>query len=40
MVNENAQKLGRLGGIARAKKYSKKQLIKWSKKGGRPKKIK
>lgn len=33
-----AKKLGSLGGKKRAKKYSKKQLKEWGKKGGRPKK--
>ena len=36
--NPEAQKLGALGGKARAKKYSKEQLTEWAKKGGRPKK--
>ncbi len=40
MKNKNAVKLGKLGGDARAKKYSKKQLKEWGKKGGRPKKPK
>lgn len=39
MTNQAARKLGKLGGIARAKKYSKEQLSKWAKLGGRPKKI-
>ncbi len=38
MKNKAAQQLGKLGGIARASKYSKEQLSKWAKMGGRPKK--
>src|SRR5262249_29720099 len=30
------QELGRRGGLARARKYSKRQLRKWGKLGGRP----
>jgi len=30
--------LARLGGLARARKYSKRQLRAWSKLGGRPRK--
>lgn len=36
--NSAAVMLGKLGGIARKKKYSKTQLIAWAKLGGRPKK--
>jgi hypothetical protein len=32
------RELGRLGGLARARKYSKRQLRAWSKLGGRPRK--
>jgi general stress protein YciG len=32
--------IARKGGIARAKKYDKKTLRKWGKKGGRPPKAK
>ena len=39
-MNKYAQKLGSLGGKARAKKYPKEKLIEWAKKGGRPKKQK
>lgn len=33
-----ASEMGRRGGRATAKKYSKEQLSKWGKLGGRPKK--
>ncbi len=36
--NPNAVALGKKGGIARAKKYTKEQLSAMGKKGGRPKK--
>lgn len=36
-INDAASKLGKLGGDARAKKYSKEKLSEWGKKGGRPK---
>jgi hypothetical protein len=32
------KELGRLGGLARAQKYSKRQIRKWGKLGGRPRK--
>lgn len=35
--HSGAVALGVLGGQARAKKYSKRQLVKWAKLGGRPK---
>ena len=35
---ELAQELASAGGKARAKKYDKKTLSEWGKKGGRPKK--
>jgi hypothetical protein len=35
-----AQELGRLGGLARAGKHSKRELREWAKLGGRPKKKK
>jgi hypothetical protein len=35
-VMEYFRKTGALGGKSRAKKYSKKQLSEWGKKGGRP----
>jgi len=35
--NKAAQELGRLGGLARAKKYSKKKLKEFAKDAGRPK---
>jgi hypothetical protein len=34
------KELGRLGGLARARKYSKRQIRRWGKLGGRPKKSK
>ncbi len=38
MKKERTHKeIASLGGKARAKKYSKKQLSEWAKKGGRPK---
>ena len=37
MKNKHAQQLGKLGGKARAKNHSKKQLSEWGKTGGRPK---
>lgn len=36
--NPHAVALGKKGGRERAKKYSKDQLSKWSKLGGRPRK--
>jgi hypothetical protein len=38
MRREIQRQLARSGGKARAKKYSKKQLSEWAKKGGRPRK--
>ena len=35
--NKHAQQLGKLGGKARARNHSKKQLSEWGKTGGRPK---
>lgn len=32
------KELARLGGLARARKYSKRQIRNWGKLGGRPKK--
>ncbi len=32
------QELGRLGGLARARKHSKRKLRQWGQLGGRPKK--
>ena len=34
---EYFRKTGAMGGKARAKKHSKKQLSEWGRKGGRPK---
>jgi hypothetical protein len=36
-VMEYFRKTGSMGGKARAEKYSKEQLSKWAKLGGRPK---
>jgi hypothetical protein len=36
MIREYLASIGRKGGKARAKKYDKKTLRKWAKKGGRP----
>lgn len=36
--NQSAVSLGKLGGLARAKKYSKEELSVMGKKGGRPRK--
>jgi len=38
MKRKIRSELARLGGKARAKKYDKKTLSKWAKKGGRPRK--
>ena len=38
MVREYLASIGRKGGNARAAKYDKATLVKWAKKGGRPKK--
>jgi hypothetical protein len=38
ILREARRKLSSTGGKARAKKYSKAQLSKWAKKGGRPRK--
>lgn len=38
VMREARRKLASKGGQARAKKYSKKTLSKWAKKGGRPRK--
>ena len=35
----DTREAGKLGGKARAKKYSKEKLSEWAKKGGRPKVI-
>jgi hypothetical protein len=40
MRKQIRRELARKGGKARAKKYSKKQLSKWAKLGGRPRKVK
>lgn len=37
-ISEYMRANGKKGGKNRAKKYSKKQLLAWSKMGGRPKK--
>jgi hypothetical protein len=34
------QEVARMGGRARARKYSKKQLRAWARLGGRPRKVK
>ena len=36
MTNQHAKVLGKLGGQATLKKYGKKQLKEWGKRGGRP----
>jgi len=33
------KELARLGGLARARKYSKRQIRRWGKLGGRPRKL-
>jgi len=38
ILRRHLSKLGRRGGKARAKKYDKKTLSRWAKKGGRPRK--
>jgi len=38
MRHEVLRELGRRGGKARAKKYGRKTLSAWAKKGGRPRK--
>ena len=38
IMQEARRKLASKGGKARAKKYSKKTLSKWARKGGRPRK--
>lgn len=38
MKQKTINEVASMGGKARAKKYSKEQLSKWAKKGGRPKK--
>ena len=38
--NQAAVSLGKLGGLARAKKFTKEQLSEMGKKGGRPRKDK
>jgi len=38
ILREARKKLASKGGKARAKKYSKRILSKWAKKGGRPRK--
>jgi hypothetical protein len=38
VMREARRKLASKGGRARAKKYNKKTLSKWAKKGGRPRK--
>jgi general stress protein YciG len=37
VIREYLTEIARKGGKARAKKYDKKTLSKWAKKGGRPK---
>jgi hypothetical protein len=37
IIREFLARVGRKGGIARAAKHGKAALIKWGKKGGRPK---
>jgi general stress protein YciG len=37
VIREYLTQIARKGGKARAKKYDKKTLSKWAKKGGRPK---
>jgi len=36
VLSEYLASIGRKGGIARGKKYDKKTLAEWGKKGGRP----
>jgi general stress protein YciG len=38
-VRKFLQEAGRKGGLATLKKYKKKQLREWGKKGGRPRKL-
>jgi hypothetical protein len=38
IMQQARRELARKGGLARAKKYDKKILSKWAKKGGRPRK--
>ena len=38
IVREFLANIGRKGGKARARKYGKKTLSKWARRGGRPKK--
>ena len=38
LMRDALRQLAVAGGKARAKKYSKKQLSEWAKKGGRPRK--
>lgn len=38
ILSEARRRLASAGGKARAKKYDKKTLSKWAKKGGRPRK--
>ena len=38
MTNKHAQELGKLGGQATLRKYGKKIMTEWGKKGGRPRK--
>lgn len=40
ILRRHLSKLGKKGGMARARKYDKQTLSKWAKKGGRPKKSK
>jgi hypothetical protein len=40
MRDKIRRELASSGGKARAKKYDKKTLSKWAKKGGRPRKVK
>jgi general stress protein YciG len=37
VIRQYLTEIARMGGKARAKKYDKKTLSKWGKKGGRPK---
>lgn len=39
LSQQDHQMLGKLGGLARARKYTKKQKAEWGRKGGRPRKL-
>ncbi len=36
-IKKIMRKMGAKGGLARARKHSKAELVKWGKRGGRPK---